>query len=66
MRARSGAIRECTAEFPVRLDPINFDVSLPIGAIGRFVDECRAALDAALAVAIGRTTSAISAIRTCM
>jgi FAD/FMN-containing dehydrogenase len=39
-------IRECTAEFPARLDPINFDVSLPIGAIGRFVDECRAALDA--------------------
>lgn len=39
-------IRECTAEFPARLDPINFDVSLPIGSIGRFVDECRAALDA--------------------
>ena len=40
------AIRECTAEFPSRLDPINFDVSLPIGGIGRFVDHCRAALDA--------------------
>ncbi|CAH2804097.1 MAG: D-2-hydroxyglutarate dehydrogenase (EC [uncultured Paraburkholderia sp.] len=40
------AIRECTAEFPVRLDPINFDVSLPIGAIGAFVERCRAALDA--------------------
>ncbi|MBB5508529.1 FAD-binding oxidoreductase [Paraburkholderia atlantica] len=39
------AIRECTAEFPVKLDPINFDVSLPIGEIGRFVDRCRAALD---------------------
>ena len=39
------AIRECTAEFPVRLDPINFDVSLPIGEIGGFVDRCRAALD---------------------
>jgi FAD/FMN-containing dehydrogenase len=39
------AIRECTAEFPVRLDPINFDVSLPIGAIGVFVDQCRAALN---------------------
>jgi FAD/FMN-containing dehydrogenase len=39
------AIRECTAEFPARLDPINFDVSLPIGEIGRFVDACRAALD---------------------
>ncbi|WP_144108100.1 FAD-binding oxidoreductase [Paraburkholderia sp. BCC1886] len=39
------AIRECTAEFPVRLDPINFDVSLPIGGIGAFVDQCRAELD---------------------
>ncbi|MGH8782413.1 FAD-binding oxidoreductase [Paraburkholderia sp.] len=39
------AIRECTAEFPARLDPINFDVSLPIGEIGSFVDRCRAALD---------------------
>jgi FAD/FMN-containing dehydrogenase len=39
------AIRECTAEFPVRLDAINFDVSMPIGAIGAFVDRCRAALD---------------------
>jgi FAD/FMN-containing dehydrogenase len=38
-------IRECTAEFPVQLDPINFDVSLPIGAIGRFADACREALD---------------------
>ncbi|HEX7907136.1 MAG TPA: FAD-binding oxidoreductase [Paraburkholderia sp.] len=39
------AIRECTAEFPARLDPVNFDVSLPIGEIGTFVDRCRAALD---------------------
>ncbi|MGF6974362.1 FAD/FMN-containing dehydrogenase [Paraburkholderia sp. JPY465] len=39
------AIRECTAEFPLKLDPINFDVSLPIGEIGTFVDGCRAALD---------------------
>lgn len=39
------AIRECTAEFPSRLDPVNFDVSLPIGDIGRFVDHCRAELD---------------------
>ncbi|AJY38268.1 FAD binding domain protein (plasmid) [Burkholderia humptydooensis] len=39
------AIRECTAEFPVHLDPINFDVSLPTGAIGEFVDRCRAALN---------------------
>ncbi|MDR6204439.1 FAD/FMN-containing dehydrogenase [Paraburkholderia graminis] len=39
------AIRECTAEFPVRLDAINFDVSLPISVIGDFVERCRAALD---------------------
>jgi FAD/FMN-containing dehydrogenase len=39
------AIRECTAEFPARLDPVNFDVSLPIGEIGAFADRCRAALD---------------------
>lgn len=36
------AIREATAEFPIRLEPINFDVSLPIGAIGRFANACRA------------------------
>ncbi|GAB3626488.1 FAD-linked oxidase [Pandoraea terrae] len=40
-------IRECTAEFPVALDPINLDISLPIGRIGAFVDECRAAFAAA-------------------
>ena len=34
-------IREATAELPVQLDPINFDVSLPIGEIGRFADACR-------------------------
>jgi FAD/FMN-containing dehydrogenase len=39
------AVRECTAEFPVKMDPINFDVSLPIGEIGTFVDRCRTALD---------------------
>lgn len=39
------AIRECTAEFPVKLDPVNFDVSLPTGVLGEFVDRCRAALD---------------------
>jgi FAD/FMN-containing dehydrogenase len=39
------AVRECTAEFPVKMDPINFDVSLPIGEIGTFVDRCRVALD---------------------
>lgn len=40
------AIREATAELPVQLDPINFDVSLPIGEIGRFVETCRAAFTA--------------------
>ncbi|MDR3098811.1 MAG: FAD-binding oxidoreductase [Paraburkholderia sp.] len=35
-------IREATAEFPVKLTPINFDISIPIGDIGRFVDACRA------------------------
>ncbi|WOD16148.1 FAD-binding oxidoreductase [Paraburkholderia kirstenboschensis] len=39
------AIRECTAEFPVRLDAINFDVSVPISVIGDFVERCRAALN---------------------
>jgi FAD/FMN-containing dehydrogenase len=39
------AVRECTAEFPVKMDPINFDLSLPIGEIGTFVDRCRVALD---------------------
>lgn len=37
------AVREATAEFPARLDPINFDISLPIGAIGHFVAGCQAA-----------------------
>jgi FAD/FMN-containing dehydrogenase len=37
-------IRECTAEFPARLNPINFDISVPIGQMGRFADECKAEL----------------------
>ncbi|OZT73108.1 FAD-binding oxidoreductase [Vreelandella boliviensis LC1] len=32
------AIREATGEFPVKLAPINFDISLPIPAIGDFVE----------------------------
>lgn len=36
-----GQIREATAEFSARLDPVNYDISLPIGRIGRFADECR-------------------------
>jgi FAD/FMN-containing dehydrogenase len=31
------AIREATSEFPVKLAPINFDISLPIPDIGNFV-----------------------------
>ncbi|RAU39509.1 MULTISPECIES: FAD-binding oxidoreductase [unclassified Pseudomonas] len=38
-------IREATAEFPVRLAPLNFDISLPIGQIGEFADLCRRRLD---------------------
>jgi FAD/FMN-containing dehydrogenase len=40
-------IREATAELPMHMaPPINFDVSLPMADIGRFVAHCRAALDA--------------------
>jgi FAD/FMN-containing dehydrogenase len=38
-------IREATAEFPARLTPLNFDISLPIGQIGDFADLCRQRLD---------------------
>jgi FAD/FMN-containing dehydrogenase len=38
-------IREATGEFPVRLAPLNFDISLPIGQIGDFADLCRQRLD---------------------
>jgi len=34
-------IRECPAEFPARLAPINFDVSVPISDIGSFVRDCK-------------------------
>jgi FAD/FMN-containing dehydrogenase len=37
-------IREASAEFPARLDPINFDISLPIEVIGEFADACIEAL----------------------
>ena len=37
-------IREASAEFPSRLDPINFDISLPIEGIGAFADTCIEAL----------------------
>ncbi|SDI38644.1 FAD-binding oxidoreductase [Pseudomonas panipatensis] len=39
-------IREATGEFPNRLQPLNFDVSLPIGRIGDFAERCRQRLDA--------------------
>ncbi|MFJ3483756.1 FAD-binding oxidoreductase [Pseudomonas sp. NPDC090202] len=38
-------IREATGEFPVRLAPLNFDISLPIGQIGDFAALCRKRLD---------------------
>jgi len=41
------AIREATGDFAGRIEPINFDVSLPIAAIGRFVEVCRATLERA-------------------
>ena len=38
-------IREATAELSVHMHPpINFDVSLPLAEIGRFTQDCRAAL----------------------
>jgi len=37
-------LREITAEFPSRLSPINFDISLPQSAIGAFAERCVAAL----------------------
>jgi FAD/FMN-containing dehydrogenase len=33
-------IREATAEFPSRMIPINFDISLPIDQIGHFAEQC--------------------------
>ena len=39
-------LREITAEFPSRLSPINFDISLPLAAIGAFAERCVAALSA--------------------
>lgn len=38
-------IRDATAEFSSRLNPINYDISLPIGQIGEFVEECRRAFE---------------------
>ncbi|HEY0289256.1 MAG TPA: FAD-binding oxidoreductase [Pseudomonas sp.] len=38
-------IREATGEFPTRLAPLNFDISLPIGQIGDFAQLCRARLE---------------------
>jgi FAD/FMN-containing dehydrogenase len=37
-------IREASGEFPARIEPINFDISLPIGAIGDFAETCVQAL----------------------
>jgi FAD/FMN-containing dehydrogenase len=38
-------IREATGEFPLRMTPLNFDVSLPIGLIGDFAERCRQRLE---------------------
>lgn len=38
-------IREATGEFPLRMSPLNFDVSLPIGLIGDFAERCRERLE---------------------
>ncbi|TWI55603.1 FAD/FMN-containing dehydrogenase [Pseudomonas duriflava] len=38
-------IREATGEFPVRLKPLNFDISLPIGEIDAFIQDCQQHLD---------------------
>jgi FAD/FMN-containing dehydrogenase len=38
-------IREATGEFPLRMTPLNFDVSLPIGQIGEFAELCRQRLE---------------------
>jgi FAD/FMN-containing dehydrogenase len=46
-RAQAAAlwrIREATAEFPSRMRPINFDISLPLALIGDFAEACVAAL----------------------
>lgn len=34
-------IREATSEFPARLHPLNFDISIPIGEIGAFAEQCK-------------------------
>jgi FAD/FMN-containing dehydrogenase len=46
-RAQAAALwrmREATAEFPSRMRPINFDISLPLALIGDFAEACVAAL----------------------
>jgi len=47
-RAQAAAlwrIREATAEFPTRMQPINFDISLPLAVIGDFAQACVDALE---------------------
>ncbi len=39
-------LREAPAEFPSRLEPINFDISLPVARLGEFADDCIQALSA--------------------
>lgn len=38
-------IREAPGEFPTRMVPLNFDISLPIGQIGEFAELCRQRLE---------------------
>lgn len=44
-REKIWEIREATTEFPVKLSPINFDISLPIKDIDTFVHQCKKAID---------------------
>lgn len=39
-------VREAAAEIPTHMRPINFDISLPLQAIGEFADRCMHALSA--------------------
>lgn len=38
-------IREATNEFPIHMDPLNFDISIPIGEIGLFAQNCKSRIE---------------------
>ncbi|WP_166434226.1 FAD-binding oxidoreductase [Vibrio viridaestus] len=44
-REKIWEIREATTEFPTKLAPINFDISLPIKQINTFVQTCKSRID---------------------